>query len=132
MKYLLFLWLIYPVAEAFIQTELRSEHGWKPNYLQLFVIRAFFAIIHGAILDTQGGYWGVFDWEWATLITFQFTSFWLIFDLLYNYLNGTHLLYRGEESGWLDRMPLPLWYIGKIVSLILLPLSIIAYLKYYA
>lgn len=107
MKYLIFLWLLYPLIESFIQSKLIAR-GWKPIYIMLFLIRGIVAIAHGALLDEFIGlsHWaGYFPgWQWVYVLVFQVCSFWIFFDLLLNLFRGKNWYYTGKESGWLDEI----------------------------
>ena len=123
---LIFTWLIYILAEAKIQHYLIETRKWKPNYIQLFIIRGMAGIIHGILIDVgslshmTGSLHEFQMWQYkmgATLIIFQCCSFWLIFDLTLNYLRNRPIDYRGKSSGWLDRLPYPVWLVGKFVAI---------------
>ena len=113
---LLLLWVLYPIAESIGQrlTYFKDLNKvTRPNYLQLWVIRGIFAILHGALLDIQPEPW----YEWPTLICFQMGVFYLIFNPLLNKLRNLDWDYEGKNSGWLDFIS------GKakiVVSLILI------------
>lgn len=133
--YLLFLWVTYPLIEALTQFELRVNYEWKPNYLQLFCIRGIVAIVHGALMDVEIDalhYYSRFEYlQPLLLLTFQVTSFWIIFDPVYNHLTDQNIFYRGKESGWMDRLPIKIWYVLKVIALIAFPLSLVQYIKTY-
>jgi hypothetical protein len=105
------LWLLYIITEAYIQYNL-IKIGWKPNYIQLFLIRGVFAILHGAFIDVANWY------EGGILIGFQLCSFWILFDLILNKLRGKVWDYKGKDSGWLDKIPYTYYYILKLLAFI--------------
>lgn len=115
------LWLIYPIVEAFAQFHYIKK-GDKPNYLQLFIIRGFFAIVFGAIIVQPETYL-----ESAYMFAFQVTSFWLIFDPLLNKLRGNPFTYKGKDSGWLDKLPDWIYWSLKVIALIVYVISYIVY-----
>lgn len=104
-------WLIYILAEAFIQSKLIAK-GWKPDYLQLFIIRGMISILHGAlILDVHNTYEALIMWGW------QMCSFWIVFDLSLNFLRKKPILYKGKRSGWLDKIAYPVYIPMKILAI---------------
>ena len=123
---LILTWFIYIFLEAKIQHHLIEYRKWKPNYLQLFIIRGMAGIIHGILIDVgslshvAGNLHEFQLWQikqGLTLILFQTTTFWIFFDLTLNYLRNRPIDYRGKFSGWLDRMPYWLWVVGKFLAL---------------
>ena len=96
----LLIWLIYPIIEASLQGYLIQKANWSPNYLQLFIIRGFWAIIFGGvILQLEYGFI-----QFAIWLTWCTTSFYIVFNPLLNKLRGKPFDYRGKESGWLDKL----------------------------
>jgi len=98
---LLLLWLLYPIIEAVGQrlTYFKDLNKvTRPNYLQLWVIRGIFAILHGALLGAQPEPW----YEWPALLCFQMGTFYLIFNPLLNKLRKLPWDYEGKNSGWLS------------------------------
>jgi len=119
-------WLIYILLEAFIQSKY-IKVGNKPPYLVLFLIRGMASIIQGgAILNVQYG-----TWQYPILLGFQVCSFWIVFDLFLNYLRGEKWNYKGANSGKLDKISYPYYYILKGISLILCIIFYIEGLKYW-
>jgi len=96
----LLIWLLYPIIEASIQAYLIEKKNWKPNYIQLFLIRGFCAIIFGGvILQLEYGFT-----QFAIWLTWCTTSFYIVFNPLLNRLRDKPFDYRGKESGWLDSL----------------------------
>lgn len=114
------LWLIYIALEITIQSNLIRK-GWKPIYIQLFIIRGMASIVHGIYLGVEPG------WDYPLLVAFQATSFWILFDLGLNIVRGKDLFYQGKTSGWLDKLPWDVYIILKgIAAVVCLILLIIA------
>lgn len=114
------LWLVYIASEVTIQAHLIGK-GWKPNYIQLFILRGAASIVHGAIIDVES--FGEYFW----LLAFQVTSFWILFDLGLNIVRGKELFYKGKNSGWLDKLPWDVYIILKgIAAVVCLTLIILA------
>ncbi len=110
---MLFLWLIYPIAEACIQGLLFRRGNYKPVYLMLFVIRGIAAIVHGALMDVRPEPW----YEWPMLLAWQCGTFWLLFDPLLNWWRGLPFDYEGKQSGWLAWVP---YWLQVIISITLI------------
>lgn len=106
-----YIWLLYILVDVIGNYILIEKLHTRPNYLVLFIIRGTSAILHGILLDTQPS-------EWPELLVFQVTSFYLLFDILLNILRKKPLLYRGKNSGWLDKLPTPLYIALKVICLI--------------
>jgi len=104
------IWLVYIFCEAFIQAKL-IKAGNKPIYIELFIIRSIVSILHGIFLNVQPGI------EYIILLGFQICSFWVIFDIVLNKLRNKPFLYRGSNSGWLDRIKSPYYEILKPIAL---------------
>ncbi len=116
---LLLTWLLYPIIESVIQWYLIEKKKWKPIYLQLYILRGMVAILYGGIVLNYQliGPW----YKIAALFLFEATSFWLIFDPLLNFFRNKPFLYRGKESGVLDRMDYEWWLILKVLALVITP-----------
>jgi hypothetical protein len=95
-----FLFIAVEIARNYYVIEVRKS---KPVYLQSFIFRGWMAIIHGIMLNVD-------PVSWWPVLAFQMTSFWLVFDLVLNVLRGKPWYYRGETSGWLDRVPSTIIY----------------------
>ena len=103
-------WLIYILIESFIQEKLIKK-GDKPIYLVVFLIRAIFSVIQGAILNVQYN-----TWQYPILLVFQTCSLWIIFYLFLNFLRKEKWNYKGQQSGWLDNLEYKYYYPLKIVA----------------
>lgn len=94
----LLIWFIVPLANAYA-----DRKGRKPNYAMVFIIRAFCAILHGALfINDYVNYW----FYWWPVLVFEVTSFWIIFELSLNIYQRRPLLYydnKEGDSGWIDR-----------------------------
>ena len=110
-------WLLYPIVEALIQAY-QIKQGIRPNYLQLFVIRGFAAIMFGAIVVQPHK-----EIEGIILLTFQVSSFWILFDPILNKLRGKPFTYKGKDSGWLDKLPTGIYWSLKVVALVVAVIS---------
>ncbi len=106
------LWLIYILIEAYIQYR-SIKAGNKPSYLVLFIIRGMVSIFHGILLDVQYG-----TYQYPILLGFQICSFWIIFDLFINFLRKEPILYKGNNSGYIDKLSYSIYIPLKIVVLI--------------
>jgi hypothetical protein len=121
---LLLLWLV-PIAINIYA----DKDGDKPNYLQVFILRGFCAILHGALFNPQG-------WvDYEPILIFQVTSYWLLFEIGLNAVRGRALLYYDtveKDSGWIDRffaLAGREWHLAaKISAFILMVWSIIVIL----
>jgi hypothetical protein len=106
---LLLLWLV-PIAINIYA----DRDGRKPNYLQMFVIRAMASLIHMFFFIYSPQQGNLVFW----LLVFQITSWWLIFELVLNLIRGRAVFYfdRTEnDSGWIDRFFAKkhvLWHFG--------------------
>lgn len=109
--FILLLWLIPIAVNVYV-----DRNGRKPDYLKMFVLRGIAAILHGVLFDVVVGYfpdnlhtysiWGLFM-LWLPLLTFQVTSFWIIFELALNKVRGREWLYfdrKENDSGWIDKL----------------------------
>jgi hypothetical protein len=94
-----------------------DRKGKKPNYLIVNILRGIAAIVHGAIFFSGDTWENRHEWtDYATLILFQLTSFWLLFEVGLNLiriqnksllggLTMSNLLYydtKEKDSGWVD------------------------------
>jgi hypothetical protein len=114
-----------------------DRNGAKRNYLQVFIIRAIIAILHGAwMLPTDFNYSAASSLQliliWLPFLIFQITSYWLLFEIGLNAVRGNGILYydtKESDSGWVDRLfkwaGWKMHLIAKIFSFIIMVLSII-------
>lgn len=135
--FILLLWLI-PIA----LNVYADRNGRKPNYLQMFVIRGFAAILHAILLDVcchvfPDKLWNYNAVEllliWAPVLLFQVTSFWILFEFGINIVRKRELFYfdrKENDSGWIDQIFDVLGngahLAAKIVALIICILSIMS------
>lgn len=76
-----------------------DRKGRKPNYLAMFCVRGFCAIVHGVLFDPRN------TTDYLPVFLFQITSFWLFFELALNIIWKRSLLYydkKENDSGWID------------------------------
>lgn len=93
----LLLWLIFIGVDVYRNYYLIEVKKTRPIYIQSFILRWMVAILHGILFDPRN----VADC--IPVFIFQVTSFWLLFDLILNYLRKKPMLYMGDQSGWIDR-----------------------------
>lgn len=119
-------WLLYVLLEARIQAYLIDKKGWKPIYIQLFLIRGIIALFFGYFILNVSTYQ-----QLAINTIFQASSFWIFFDIFINYFRHKPFLYKGKNSGWLDKLPYSIYIPGKIIALIVMIVSFIIGLKIF-
>lgn len=93
----LLLWLVFIAAEVYRNYRIIEINKGKPSYLHSFVVRGMAAIIHGVLFDPHNMA------EYLPVFIYQVTSFWILFDLILNWMREKPMLYLGKESGWIDR-----------------------------
>lgn len=110
---LLLSWLLFILAEVLRNYILIEKYKTRPDYVKSFLIRGIAAITHASLVM------GVENWSEAVpVLLFQTTSFWLLFDPALNLLRGKELMYRGKNSGWLDKLPVKIYWSLKFIALI--------------
>ena len=135
--FILLLWLIPIALNVYVDRD-----GRKPNYLQMFVIRGFAAILHAIILDVVCDVFPDNLWRynaieliliWMPVFLFQITSFWILFEIFLNIVRKRELFYfdrQENDSGWTDQIFDALGngahLAAKIVALIICVLSVMA------
>lgn len=137
---LIFTWFIYIFLEAYTQYYLIEKRHWRPNYLQLFIIRGMASILVGGLVvgvgnlsDYAMAQYNIEIWMYkqaAAWFLFASSSFWITFDITLNYLRKRPIDYRGKTSGWLDRMPYRLWVVGKVLAFWVAVISSWYYVKH--
>jgi hypothetical protein len=124
MLLILFVWIIFILADAFVNFYQIEKVKTVPNYYQSTIIRGMASILHGILANSQS----LDDFKW--LFLFQITSFWLIFDLTLNKLRKKPLFYVGSNS-LIDRFfrKKPVWILvfAKVVAVFVAILSFIKY-----
>jgi len=126
-------WLLIPSANAYL-----DRNGAKRNYLQVFIVRAIVAIVHGAwMLPTDFYYSDANALQlllvWAPYLIFQITSYWIFFELQLNIYRKRALLYydtKEKDSGWIDEFfawaGREVHFVAKVMALVVMALSIIS------
>lgn len=91
-------WLIAPLFNAWM-----DRKGAKRNYIIVNIFRGAALILHGSwFIDSYEGYW----FYWWPVLLYQFTSFWIVFELVLNRYLGRGPLYydtKERDSGWTDK-----------------------------
>jgi hypothetical protein len=120
-----------------------DRNGAKRNYLQVNLIRGMFAIAHGIlVLPKDYNYSSASSLDllliWLPLLVFEFTSYWIFFELGLNIVRHRKLLYydnKEGDSGYIDRFfkwAGPTWHaVAKILCFVLMVLSIIVIYENY-
>ena len=116
-------YLIVPTLNAWF-----DRKGPKRFYLVVNLLRAISMIVHaGLFMDVEGGYF-VFDHVALrnyAIFGFYLTSYWLVFEIVLNFLRNKPLLYydrKEGDSGIFDRFfaKYPKLHLSaKIISLII-------------
>jgi hypothetical protein len=120
-------WLLYIalcVGYNYWLIEIEKKH---PNYLGANIWRCFWGVVFLIGMNP--------DFDPANYLLYQLlkvfptavyeaASFYLLFDPSLNIARRKPALYRGAHSGWLDSLPVDIYYVLKIVSLIGLVWSI--------
>lgn len=111
-------WFIFITLEAYRNWHVIEVQKSRPDYLQSFVIRGMAAVLHGIFMGVTE------PSNWYPVLIFQVTSFWILFDPLLNIMRNKPLLYLGDpkkgSSGWLDRLPILVYWILKLIALFFL------------
>lgn len=120
MIYSLLIWIGIVIGEAFFHAEM-FKRGIKPVYWQWAIVRGMTAILHGIFCDIINKEYDLVSMnEYYPLLIFQISSHYLIFDPFLSWLRKLPWDYRGEDSGYLDKLPLPLYYGLKVLCVGLL------------
>ncbi|MES1221183.1 MAG: hypothetical protein ABUT20_37125 [Bacteroidota bacterium] len=97
MTWKLLIWFAFILAHAVRDYYLIEKMKTKPVYWRSFIYRATFSIGYTFLLfDVHNLY------HYLVLLTFQATSFWVLFNMLLNVFRGEHPLYVGRHSGYID------------------------------
>lgn len=118
-----FLWLLFIAWEVRRNYRIIEVHKESPDYLNSFFVRAFFGLVALALMS--GDYDPFMEWYHSLpIVTYEVTSFYLVFDVWLNVRRGKAWNYRGKNSGWLDKLPIHFYYVLKVVCLVGLVWSI--------
>lgn len=115
------IWLTFIVAEiarnyVLIEgLEQRPHYGWSA-YIRFIAGALFF--FHAYPDPATSGFPAV------TYALFQWSSFYILFDLILNILRGKPIFYRGKNSGELDKLPDTKYYLLKGATLVVLILTL--------
>lgn len=109
----LILWPLYILLDAIVNWWWIEKEKSVPNYLVLTIVRGWFFILIGAAV-------GVTPESFPGFLLYCTTSFWVLFDPVFNKFRSKPFFYLGENST-IDQLgkkyPLPFWVL-KTVSLI--------------
>lgn len=93
----LIIWFGFIAGEAYRNYYIIEKSKSRPNYLQSFVLRGMAAILQGVLFNPQNMA------DYLPVFIFQVSSFWLLFDVLLNYMRQKPFLYVGKDSGYIDK-----------------------------
>lgn len=114
MTWKLLVWVVFIGVEVYRNWYIIEKKKQRPDYVWSFIFRGFFAILHGIWIDVQDLP------DWCPVLTYQVTSFWLLFDVSLNRARRKQWFYTGENSGWifdkLGKWPV-VYLILKLVAL---------------
>lgn len=110
-------WFLFILLEVLRNYVIIEKRRIRPNYGGSFCLRAFFGAVCLIIANPD------FDplvngREYWPFVVFECTSFWLLFDPLLNLSRKKPLWYKGKNSGWLDKLPVGVYWSLKILALI--------------
>lgn len=113
-------WLLYItscLAYNYHKIVIRKK---RPDYLTANIWRTFWGAViwfkANPYLDPVGNPLTI--WLATPFAVWQLTSFYLLFDPSLNLLRKKSMFYQGENSGWLDSLPKPVYYSLKALCLI--------------
>lgn len=103
------LWITTVVLFAGIHFFMIEVKRTKPNYMQWFIIRGFFAIVYAVPFQLLN------MGEYLPIFLFQVTSHFVIFNPLLNYLRQEHYEAKLSEQGYggYNHVKYSFWYLGK-------------------
>lgn len=113
------IWILFIAIEIYRNYYIIEVVESRPDYLQSFIIRGIAAILHGVLVGVTE------PSDWYPILLYQALSFWILFDISLNLVRRKPILYKGETSGYLDRLPLPIYVSLKIVAVIVLILVLL-------
>lgn len=98
----LLLWIFFIIVMMGYNYWVIERRNKKPDYKKQFVIKGIAAIIHAVYLTPEWT-WSVDLWrEWAPILFFQITSYWVIFNPSLNFFRNNGFWDLGKYSGWID------------------------------
>lgn len=132
---LLSLWITLVFLQSFVHNFMIETMNDKPNYIQWFIIRGFFAILYGCAYNVLN------MGEYFPILVFQVSSHVVIFAPTVNKLRaikhplaGFTFWYLGKDSGWFDKLFIknkPLYKVVYFMAAALMVLSIVTiYFRY--
>lgn len=122
-------WLLFILLEIGRNYYLIEIKNTKPIYFQSFILRGMAAILTGIfIFESRGTFDNIYDisqlsyWDlfmrWWSVLSFQVASFFTLFSPILNLIRGKKITYRGKDSGWLDSLPVWVYWFIYIVCLL--------------
>ena len=121
------LWLIFVALEIARNYILIVTLQMRPHYGHSALIRFGFAVIflfkRHPEFDPLGDVTTIFPA--TTYALFQWTSFYLLFDLTLNLLRGKDWDYQGKNSGMTDSLDKKMYYLLKAGALVVLILTLL-------
>lgn len=113
-------WLLFISAELLRNLYYIAGKKVSPDYDGSVIIRVFFGVVvlfkENPYLDPVGSSFTLLPA--LPFAVWQIASFYLLFDPILNIVRGKKWNHRGENSGkFFDKLPLPVWYGLKIVTL---------------
>lgn len=114
------IWIFYIILDAIINAYIIEELNTSPNHLVFFIIRGIAAILWGGLINIVPT--NFLDW-----LFFTGGSFWLLFDIVLNFLRHKSIFYIGETA-MIDKLGNKitwLYWTGKLIVLVLVIISII-------
>lgn len=126
---MIFTWLIFIEFDVWRNWFIIEKEQRRPNYLNSFFIRLGLAILYLSIMVLYDDFLVKSIYHIISVVVFIPTSFWVIFDPSLNIIRGKRgFFYKGENSGWLDKIKVNPYILYKVLSLILAIISVIYYL----
>lgn len=108
-------WILFIITEITRHYFIIEKKKQRPNYGSSFCWRAFWGFV---VMAASNPYVDpVMEiLELTPFIIFQATSFWVLFDLGLNISRGKALIYKGQNSGWLDKLPIGIYATLKLIA----------------
>jgi hypothetical protein len=120
------IWLLFIIGEILRNFVMIKWLKWRPHYgysaLIRFAAGATCLFKEHPEFDPLGDVTTIFPA--VTYGLFQWTSFYLLFDLTLNKLRGLPWDYKGKNSGMTDSLPETKYYLLKAGSLVVLVLTL--------